>query len=244
MSEDQTTHVVELDPTTEADAAQPSTEPAADQISTETLTQAIDAFNNNGLDGEMRMQDVGQLSPEDLAHNNYQPVAPAEPASPQVTLTTAELRQIIASEVRAATAGAVERKPVAINGMALVRVWGSYVEALNQHVSQINNFNVEVVMPASYTMGDLRRSLPRKLAKTIPSFKRLREVKGHEIIGPALPSDAIDYIAPVNQPITSHIDAINAAEGVEADDSAPTGGAAIDTSELDPATGLPRVIND
>ncbi len=232
MSEDQApnpTHVVELDPTPEA-ATEPQapTEPVADApsaLTAETLMQATDLLNSNAVVGDMTLEVDA-------------------PAEPQVTLTKTELRQIIASEVRAATASAAPRQAVNIKGMALVRVWGSYIEALNQHVSQINNFNVEVVMPASYTMGDLRRSLPRKLAKTIPSFKRLREVKGHEIMGPALPSDAIDYIAPINQPITSHIDAINAAEGVEADDDAQGGGAALDTSELDPATGLPRVIND
>lgn len=170
-------------------------------------------------------------------------VVPAE----TITISKDQLAEAIQAEVAKALAAQAKThnivvKPQGAKSKRFVRVsvHGTYVESINKNVSNNVNFTEEVNMPSDYTMGDLRRSLPNRLARLFPSFKRLRSVDAHRVIGPATIEKETgkvrsDYVLPTNRVQRIAADHINKAEGVEENSD-------IDTTEYGP-DGLPDIIN-
>lgn len=213
--------------------------------------------------------DDSRLSPEELAAAAGEPApapAPAPQPAPQplpttapgetITVNAADLERLINARVEAAVAAtrpAPAPAPIKAKTFVQVKVCGNMVEALNRHVSNIVNFEETVNMPSDYTMGDLKRSLPHKLARKYTGFKRLREVESHTVLGPAhvdaktgkVPSD---YVVPRKLPQQIANAHINRAEGVEEEEpggqtiQAVGGAVQFDDSNIDPLTGLPPIV--
>jgi uncharacterized protein (UPF0333 family) len=189
--------------------------------------------------------------------------APSIPAG-HVLMSEDELNDRIAEAAEAAANKAIEAvmakakknggnveapKPVGPKSKSFVRVTvtGTIVEAINKHVSNIVQFEQEVNMPSDYTMGDLKRSLPNKLARTNAAFKRLRSVESHKVVGPALQDKktgkvASDYVLPRKLPQQIASSHINKAEGLDGEeDGGEVGiGKVGDTTEYGP-DGLPPI---
>lgn len=184
--------------------------------------------------------------------------APAEAplTSGTISLTPEQLAAVVAAEVAKAVANAgkpaakPQPKGPAARRFVRVRVAGTYVEAINKHVSNIVNFEDEVNMPSDYNMGDLRRSLPNKLARKHDAFKRLRSVDAHSVVGPAIVDETTkkvdsDYVMPRIVPQKRAADAINKAEGFDGDDDGLEfgSGVGVDITDEERLTGLPPIVN-
>lgn len=74
------------------------------------------------------------------------------------------------------------------------RVSGTYVEAINRHYSNVVNFEDVFTLPERSNMGDVRRSLPAKLAKMFPNFKRLRNVTSFTMVAQAKAGESSDFV--------------------------------------------------
>lgn len=163
-----------------------------------------------------------------------------------ITLTTSELQKIVADQVAAALANrptdiALPSAPAVASGRFVkVHVTGTFVSMLNKHMQTVENFEIDVVMPKGYTMGDLRRSLPNKMARIYNAMKRLRSVETHEIIGPATADEKSDFIpqAVSVKPVLSK-EAIEDGEGKAPEPGVMSFG---DTTEYG-ADGLPPIVN-
>lgn len=198
-------------------------------------------------EGGAQVDDTAPVAGPTLATPS-QIAAVSQQMADKYSFTPEELSGLIAAEVAKALAakGVEPDKELGPKSKSFVRVraTGTYVIMLNKHMQNIENFDLEVTMPKDYNMGDLRRSLPNKMAKLYPNMKRLRHIASHEIVGAAHADAATgevesDFIAPA--PV------IATKENTEGDDTSATGepkaaGEVGDTSEYG-ADGLPPIVN-
>lgn len=169
-------------------------------------------------------------------------------ADQPITLTTSQLQELIASEVAKVAAAmnagvapdALPAAPAVASGRFVkVHVAGTFVSMLNKHMQTVENFEIDVVMPKDYTMGDLRRSLPNKMARIYTNMKRLRSVDSHEVVGPAVAGEKSDFVPQANSGKVTSKEAVDDGEGAAPEPGVMAFG---DTTEYG-SDGLPPIIN-
>lgn len=162
-----------------------------------------------------------------------------------IVMTPSQLQKLVAEQVAAAlgsrpASASSDPAPsgVASGRFVKVHVTGTFVSMLNKHMQTVENFEIDVVMPKGYTMGDLRRSLPNKMARIYSAMKRLRSVESHEIIGPATAGDKSDFIPQAGS------SKLTKEEVEDGEGKAPEPGVMAfgDTTEYG-ADGLPPIVN-
>lgn len=129
-----------------------------------------------------------------------------------------------------------------------VRVQGTFRSRLNQHVKGSAPYDVIINMPVDFNRGDLKRSLPIKLAPLYPTFVGHRSADSYEVIGPVFHAEGekpkSDMIEKTVRGFKNSARFLEDKEEKAISAADESTGLEIEISDEEKETGLPAVIND